>query len=79
MDGAALRACAFFHIGIECVEQRRQILHNIAHFNFDSVDEFTARETKPFETIPDAGCPGALDNEPDGTGDGALRGVTDVG
>src|SRR5262247_1220636 len=51
VDGAALRAGARLLVGVERLEQRRQILDDVSHRQLDAVHARTAVEAEPLEAV----------------------------
>jgi len=76
MDVPALRALA--RAGVERIEQRRQIRHDVFHVDFHAMNECRAARTIPFEAVLHIGRPDLLDDEPDRSGLGPLRRVPQV-
>ena len=70
MDVPALRALA--RAGVERVEERRQIGHDVFHVDFHAMNERRAARTIPFEAVLHIGGPDLLDYEADRMVRGAM-------
>jgi len=73
MQRAALAAGPGLLVSVEGVEQRRQVLYDISDGDLDAMQERLTAHAIPFEAVFYAGQARALDDEPDGAGDGPLR------
>src|SRR5690606_41655829 len=73
MHSAAIFAGPRFLVGIECLEQRRQVLHDILDLDLDPMDALSAFEAEPLESIAHRIGPGTFDHKSDRTLHRALR------